>query len=599
MHAVQQSFPVLVYDGDCGFCRYWVAYWVRLTGPRVIYRPYQEAAADYPDIAPEEFSRAIYLFMPNGQVTHGADAAFRVLATVAGHGGFAWCYRRVPGFAWLAEFAYGFISRHRVTAARVSRVLWGPLRLPAEHSAVAGLFLRLLGFIYLAAFWSFGVQALGLIGADGVLPLHLMLARAEEALGTSAYFALPTLFWLSHTDIAIQIACWLGVVSAGGLVLGIAKRACLILCYVLYLSLFYGGQEFMGFQWDLLLLEVGFLAIFLVHGSTLVVWLFRWLTFRFLLLAGLPKLQSGDPTWWNLTALQYHFETQPLPTPLAWFARELPATVLRVGTGYALLLELVLVFLVFSPRRPRMLLAAATVLFQLLIIATGNYNFFNLLTIALCVLLLDDAALQRILPKRWLSHVRCATLPYARWRQRSATALAAVYLTLGIVQIYEQVYRAPVYGPLHSLYAHIAPLRLVNGYGLFANMTTSRPEIVIEGSNDGREWFEYGFRYKPGELQKPPAWNIPHQPRLDWQMWFAALGSAEQNPWFGNFLLRLLQASPAVLKLLETNPFPDAPPKFVRALLYDYRFTSRTERAASGAWYRRELTGLYYPAVSL
>lgn len=593
------SRPLLVFDGECGFCRYWVQYWQQLTGDRITYQPYQAVAEHFAELTTADFARSIYLFLPDGTVARGADAAFKVLASVEGHGTLAWWYRHLPGFAWLAEAAYGFIARHRVAAARVSRVLWGPARVPATHLLAAGLFLRLLGLVYLAAFLSLGVQATGLIGVDGISPLHLFLARAHAALGARAAWELPTFLWLAHSDLAIRSLCWLGAVVSAGILCGVARRVNLVLAFALYLSLFYGGQQFMGFQWDLLLLEVGFLAIFLVNGSNLVVWLFRWLAFRFLWLAGVPKLQSGDPTWWNLTALQYHFETQPLPAPLAWFAHELPAGVLRAGTGYALLVELVLVFLVFAPRRVRMVPAAATALFQLLIIATGNYNFFNLLTLLLCLLLLDDSALQTVLPQRWSRYLALAPAPYSRRKHRFALGMAALYVTLGAVQIYEQLTRSDAWPPLHALSQTLAPLRLVNGYGLFANMTTTRPEIVIEGSHDAREWFEYGFRYKPGELRKAPRWNIPHQPRLDWQMWFAALGRAEQNPWFGNLLLRLLQGAPPVLALFETNPFPDAPPTHLRALLYQYRFTTRAERAVSGEWYQRELAGLYFPAVSL
>jgi hypothetical protein len=310
------------------------------------------------------------------------------------------------------------------------------------------------------------------------------------------------------------------------------------------------------------------------------------------------KLLSGDASWRTLTALDYHFWTQPLPTPLAWHAAQLPHSLLAGGTAAALVVELAIVFLIFVPRRPRAVAACCVLLFQALIMLTGNYNFFNLLTVSMCVFLLDDAALRRWLPPRLASWVKHRAPQPGRAATTIATALALVVVPVGVDRMAQTLLHTdlPVAGVLAEL---ASPLMIVNRYGLFAVMTTARPEIVIEGSRDGQEWREYVFRYKPGPLQRRPPWTGPHQPRLDWQMWFAALGDFRQNPWFVRLMLRLLEGSPSVLALLESDPFPESPPKFVRARLYGYRFADEATHRANGQWWSRELAGWYFPQVSL
>jgi predicted DCC family thiol-disulfide oxidoreductase YuxK len=595
---MSQARPTLVYDGDCGICRYWVDYWQGLTGERVIYRPYQEAAVDFPAIPPEAFQHAIQLIEPDGKVYSGAAATYRVLRHVPGRGAWWWLYAHVPGFAVVSERSYAFIARRRGPLNRVSKLLWGPALEPERYELVSWVFLRLLGAIYLAAFVSLGVQILGLVGHAGVLPLGDHLGAARHALGDTAYRILPTLFWLDSSDASLLAGCVVGAFLGLLVILNRSTRAALIGLFVLYLSYFYAGQDFTGFQWDLLLLEAGFLAIFLSSGSRIVIWLYRWLVFRYLFLAGAAKLLSGDPTWRDFTALEYHFWTQPLPTPLAWYAAELPDWLLIGATAATLLVELGIVFLIFLPRRPRAVAACCIALFQALIVLTGNYNFFNLLSIAMCVLLLDDASLRRFLPRRLVMRLRHRVRQPGRAATMIATALALVIVPVGLNRICLSLTGSglPVARALQQL---VSPLMIVNAYGLFAVMTTSRPEIVIEGSADGQVWREYVFRFKPGPVTRRARWSIPHQPRLDWQMWFAALGDRTDNPWFESLMRRLLEGSPPVLALFEADPFPDRPPKYVRALLYDYRFADSSTRAATGQWWVRQLAGLYFPQVSL
>jgi predicted DCC family thiol-disulfide oxidoreductase YuxK len=592
------SLPTLVYDGDCAICRYWVVYWQGLTDGRIVFRPYQEAATDFPAIPRQAFQQAIQLIESDGRVYSGAAATFRVLRHAPGRSLWWWCYAHLSGFAAMSEWAYAFFARRRGLLNRLTKLLWGPALLAESYALVSAVFLRLLGVIYIAAFASLGVQILGLIGHAGILPVGDYLVAAHEALGNSVYRILPSVFWFNSSDAALVAGTVVGVVLGLLVVADRWTRPALIGLFVLYLSYTYAAQDFMSFQWDTLLLEVGFLAIFLTGGSRIVVWLYRWLLFRYLFLAGVVKLLSGDPTWRDLTALEYHFWTQPLPTPLAWYAAQLPVRLLVAGTAATLIVELGTVFLIFLPRRPRAIAACCVLVLQTLIVLTGNYNFFNLLTMLLCVFLFDDAALRRLLP-RWLESRTTARAPLpGRTATVVATALALVVAPVGLNRIWQTLTHKdlPVLGALTRA---VSPLFIVNPYGLFAVMTTSRPEIVIEGSADGQVWREYVFRYKPGPLFRPALWNIPHQPRLDWQMWFAALGSVKENPWMISLMWRLLQASPPVLELLDSNPFADGPPKYVRAQLYEYRFADQATHAATGQWWVRRLEGLYFPVVSL
>ncbi len=595
---MSEGLPTLVYDGDCDICRYWVNYWQELTSEHIRYRPYQEAAESFPAIPRNAFEQAIQFIEPDGRVYSGAAATFRVLRLAPGRAAWWWCYSHLPGFAPASEWAYAFLGHRRGLLNRVSRFLWGPALQAERYSLVTWVFLRLFGAIYVAAFASLGVQILGLIGHAGILPLGEYLEAAHGTLGNSAYRILPSLFWMNSSDTALVAGTVLGVLLGLLVVVDRWTRPALIGLFMLYLSYAYAAQEFLSFQWDALLLEVGFLAIFLTGGSRIVIWLYRWLVFRYIFLAGVVKLLSGDPTWHGLTALEYHFWTQPLPTPLAWYAAQLPPWLLTAGTAATLIIELGAVFLIFLPRRLRAAAACSVLLLQLLIVLTGNYNFFNLLTMLLCVFLFDDASLRRSIP-RWLgSRMRNPCRPTTGAATISATMLALIVVPVGVNRIWQTFVHTelPVFG---SLTRAVSPLLIVNPYGLFAVMTTVRPEIVIEGSADAQVWREYVFRYKPGPLTRPPSWNIPHQPRLDWQMWFAALGDVRQSPWMISLMRRLLEGSPTVLALFDSNPFGSAPPIYVRAQLYYYRFADRPTHSLTGQWWVRRSEGLYFPEVSL
>ena len=392
--------PLLIYDGDCGFCAYWARYWEKLTGDSVDYRPYQQVRPQYPAIPEAEFQRAVQFIAPDGRQASGAEASFLTLSHAPGKEFWLALYRHLPGFAPVSERAYAHIARRRPAFFRLSLMLWGRGHEPPAYALTSFLFLRLFGLIALCAFISFAVQAQGLIGSRGILPLAELVDALAPRLGVARFVLVPMVFWLNDSDLAISAVCWAGAAFSVMLVLNLLPRLSLVLIYALYLSLLYAGQTFMTFQWDTFLLETAVVAFLMSLSPTIGVWLARWLLFRFIFMSGVVKLISGDPNWRNLSALSYHFLTQPLPTPLAWYAAQLPAAVLKAATGAMFFVELVLPFLIFCPRRLRFVAAFGILILQSCILLTGNYNWFNLQTMLLCLPLFDDAALRRLLPHR-------------------------------------------------------------------------------------------------------------------------------------------------------------------------------------------------------
>ncbi len=467
------------------------------------------------------------------------------------------------------------------------------------------LFLRLLGAIYLIAFVSFWAQMKGLIGSHGILPAEIFMHAAHEQI-PGEWWRLPTLAWFEASDTFLNGLCAVGVVGSILLMVGVVPTLVTFLLWLLYLSLVSVGGEFLSFQWDNLLLETGFLAIFLSplrlwsRPSTdpepfpVAVWLVRWLLFRLMLESGLVKLLSGDPTWRGLTALTYHYETQPLPTWIGWYVHQLPEWFQRISVGTVFAVELIVPFFVLGPRRLRWIAFWILIPFQILIGLTGNYGFFNLLTIVLCILLLDD---QRLGRHPVVESEKPLSVFQQTGRVFAAIVAVAIFAFSGL-QLAGMIFgRDELPESLIEVLHAASPFRTINRYGLFAVMTTSRPEILLEGSYDGQTWKAYDFKWKPGALNEHPRFVEPHMPRLDWQMWFAALGSCRRNPWFVSFMRRVLEGEPTVLKLLASNSFSEAPPNYIRASLYDYHFTTWTEKRADGNWWWREPKGLYCPVM--
>ncbi|XP_074997112.1 lipase maturation factor 2 isoform X1 [Calonectris borealis] len=578
------------------------------------------------------------------------------------------------------------------------------------------LFLAGLAAAYLAAFASLYVQIPGLYGRDGILPARKVLRLSGKGLWEQLR-DFPTLLWLSprlglDTELGMELLCLLGVLASFGALLFEPLRDSLLfaLLRVLYLSLYQVGQVFLYFQWDSLLLEAGFLAVLVAPLRLLkwrstawrahdgvTFWLVRWLLFRLMFASGVVKLTSRCPTWWGLTALTYHYETQCIPTPGAWFAHQLPVWFQKFSVVATYVIEIAVPLLFFAPiRRLRLFAFYSQVLLQVLIILTGNYNFFNMLTIVLAFSLLDEEHMGRWLGRSkrkqastwppslwavlstllelsayglllywsiqcfgleiswekrlldskvaftyhefttWLRAVtlplvglgflslsweilsamyRCACVRGCFWKLWAALQWAVfATATMGMFAIslvpftyidYES--NGKLWPGIHQMFNAVERFQVVNSYGLFRRMTGvgGRPEVVLEGSYDKQTWTEIEFMYKPGNVSTAPPVVAPHQPRLDWQMWFAALAHHSSSPWFTSFVYRLLQGKKDVIRLVQVDesryPFSAQPPIYIRAQLYKYWFTGSAEGSGEGPvpWWRRQHVQEFFPAVSL
>lgn len=593
--------PVMIYDGDCGFCVRWIERWRRITLGRIDYEPYQTAASRYPSIDPRAFGRAVHLIEPGGHVTRGAAAVFRALWLAAQRRWPWWAYENVRGFAAVTETVYNAIARHRTAADRVDRLLLGRGVEPTSYQLTRQIFLRLLAVVYAIAFISLWVQIDGLVGSHGIMPVHSFLKAIGAQVGPERFWELPTLVWLNSSDSFLHVLCGGGVAAAMLIIAGIAQLPALVAAFAFYLSLAIAGQDFLSFQWDSLLLEAGFLAIFFApwqlwrrgpEPSRIILWMLRWLLFRLMFMSGVVKLSSGDLTWHAWTALRYHYMTQPLPTWTSWYFYQAPAWFATFSCGVVFFCELIVPFLICGPRRVRILAMWILIPFQCLIAGTGNYGFFNILAIVLCLLLPDDAFWRWLLrrkpaPEREIARAR---LRWPFW----ITAPLSILLLMVTVPICISAFGWEISWPQTVVHLDewLEPAHIVSRYGLFAIMTTQLPEIEIEGSNDEVVWKPYVFKWRPGDVNEAPRFTTPHMPRLDWQMWFAA-NDPETEPWVLMFMRRILLGSQPVLDLLRSDPFPEHPPKYLRAVRYDYHFTDKAQRRESGAWWRRERLGIY------
>jgi hypothetical protein len=436
------------------------------------------------------------------------------------------------------------------------------------------------------AFVSLAVQVRRLVGAHGLLPAGELLAPPHTLLDT------PTVFWLDHRDGTLVGAAIAGAVFSLGLVLNFAPRWCLLVLWALYLSFVTVGQTFLSFQWDNLLLEAGLLALFITPRGLrprdpppphpLAVFLLLWLLFRLHVESGLAKLLLGDPTWRDLTAMEAYYETAPLPTWIGWWAHQMPVSAHRATALATYVVELGLPLLLWGPRVARAVAVAGMLAFQVGVALTANYGFFNYLTAALLLLALDDRQLGRP-----------ATADDSAPRRSPVLAMAAVVLVaLSVAEFLPFVPAARgLEAAVRPFRRAVAPFRSVNAYHLFAQMTLVRREPVIEGSADGITWLPYELRWEPGDPVRAPAFVAPHQPRVDFQMWFVLLGAHPGAPWFDRLIERLGRDPAAVRPLFARDPFPVDPPRFLRVAVYRYRFTDRATRRATGAWWSRELLG--------
>ena len=602
--------PILYWDGDCGFCRRWVERWRSTTGDAVEYRTLQGAPAEVIAASGGEKLERIVLARPDGTLATGAAAA---LTSLAPHDTDArWmfaAYRHVPFFRPIAEACYRWIAEHRGFSAKLTSLLWGRSTEKPTYEISGWLLPRLLGAVFLCAFVSLWVQVDGLTGSRGILPVAAQLEAVSAHFAANnqplqAYAQFPSLLWFGASDTMLHVWLAVGSLASLALVLGWGPGLAALLAWACYLSFAAAIPVFLNFQWDALLLEAGFLLIFFVpwvgrnkFGSAaparlarLLVW---WLLFRLMFESGVVKLhgfdETGGNTWLDGTALDFHYFTQPIPVWLSWWFAQLPAWFHRLSLWAVFFIELVLPFFIFGPRRMRMAAFWGFSLLMVLIMASGHYGFFNLLTLTLCVALIDDASwpefIRRRLPEKhppqrttWPERIKRGILPWIG-------ALLIFLTTAQLLMVLRWVSPAtigPVLGPF-------APFRSANSYGLFSVMTTERPEITIEASADGVLWQAYRFRWKMEENDTSLPYFIPHMPRLDWQMWFAALeyrSSGQPPGWIMPLLGRLQEGSPPVLGLLESGGAAEMKPAFFRLRLEDFQFVDPATHRADGRYWQ-------------
>jgi hypothetical protein len=489
------------------------------------------------------------------------------------------------------------------------------------------IFLRALGLIYFSAFYALLFQIKGLIGPAGILPAADYLQAVGGALHSERFWFAPTLFWISATDHALMVACWVGLIASALLFFNVWPRAMLLVSFLCFISFVGAAQVFSGYQSDGMLLEAGFLSLFFAPEgfwpglgrdrppSRASIFLLRWEWFCIYFGSGVAKLASGDTSWRNFTAMDDYYQNGPLPTWIGWYVGHFPHWFHASAVFYTFAIELVLCWMLFLPRRFRIALFFIVTPFEISIILTANYAFLNYIVFSLGFLLLDDRFVEWIVPRpirgfiegtlaqtgnpevAALSAAGVATPLDSGRRMLTALRMCITGACLGLIFYATFVRLAPIV-PLPTKPAEmLAPLRIADGYGLFATMTHSRYEIEFQGSNDGKTWTAYPFRYKPQDPRKAPGIYAPYQPRFDWNLWFASLESWRQHRWVIWTEERLLDAQPQVLQLFAGNPFAGAPPQFVRAVIYQYWFTNQQTKRQQGTWWRRELLGQYAPEL--
>jgi hypothetical protein len=457
-------------------------------------------------------------------------------------------------------------------------------------------FQRSLGIAYLIAFICALNQFRPLLGEHGLLPVPLFVRQVS-------FHETPSLFFFAPKDWAFAMAAWLGIALSLLVVAGVAERftsgfnaLVWAAMWVLYISFVNVGQIFYAFGWESILLEAGFFAMFLgarsVETPIVVIYLLRWLEFRIMFGAGLIKIR-GDSCWRDLTCLDYHYETQPMPNPLSWYFHSAPEWTHKAGVAFNHFSELAVPFLYFLPQSFASIAAVLTIVFQGTIFASGNLSWLNFLTMVLAIPAIDGRYLAAIVPFR-----APALVATARAHQYLAISLAILVAILSIRPIENML------SPRQVMNTSFNPFHLVDTYGAFGSITRQRFEVVVEGTTDmivtpSTEWKEYEFKGKPNDTGRMPPQIAPYHLRLDWLMWFAAMSSYEDHPWFVNFMAKLLENDKPVLSLLKSNPFPDQAPKFVRAELYQYHFATAETHRRTGQWWTRTLAGPWFPEVSL
>jgi len=510
--------------------------------------------------------------------------------------------------------------------ASVINWLFDSQHAPANRLLPRWLFLRALGLIYFSAFFSLVFQIRGLIGPNGILPASEYLAAIAHAVGYERFWYFPTLLWFSSSSHMLLAICWIGMAASLLLAANFWPRGMLVVCFICFLSFVSAARDFSGYQSDGMLLEAGFIAYFFAPPSFRPGWgssnapsrasyfLLQWEWFRIYFESGAMKMLSGDLQWRHLTAMDEYYQNGPLPTWIGWYVEHLPHWFHASTAAATLGLELALVWMMFLPRRWRIILFLIVTPWEIGVILTANYTFLNYLVLVLGFLLIDDQFISHFLPARWkksLPNPAIATAPPEPAPERTRADLYRREFSLFKLSVAVLVFTWLFYAstaqliwmffpdaPLWAMPVQkIEPFRIANEYGLFAVMTPGRYEIEFQGSDDGQTWVAYPFRFKPQDVSKPPGIYAPYQPRFDWNLWFASLGAWRQYSFVPRTEVALLSGDADVLSLFAANPFPKAPPQQVRAVIWQYWFTSMRERREHGVWWRRELLGLYAPVI--
>ncbi len=529
--------------------------------------------------------------------------------------------------SWLKQDHYSPSASERL--AHAIKWLLGPETSDATHPGhlwPRWIFLRALGFIYFSAFYSLIVQIRGLLGPGGILPAGDYLQAVSAAIHSQRFWYAPSLFWFGSGDHALMVVCWIGLTASVLIFVNVWPRASLFVCLLCFLSFVSTARDFSGYQSDGMLLEAGFIALFFAPpgflpglgrahpASRASLYLLRWEWFRIYFESGLAKMLSGDYSWRHFTAMDDYYQNAPLPTWIGWYVGHFPHGFHASAVFYTLAVELVLVWMLFLPRRFKIAIFWIVAPFEISIILTGNYAFLNYIVFFLGFLLLDDRFVEWVVPQRIRSlfdRERTAVEPADKalakdWRAIWRKQLAPLRMTIAGICLFLVFYSAtsqlvlmliPGFPVSEYLIDRLEPFRIANRYGLFAVMTHARYEVEFQGSTDGTTWTPYPFRYKPQDPSKAPGIYAPYQPRFEWNLWFASLG-----PWQDyRFVIwteeRLLQNSPDVLRLFAKNPFPGGPPKMVRSVIYQYWFTDMKTKRETGMWWRRTLLGDYAPRL--
>jgi lipase maturation factor 1 len=493
--------------------------------------------------------------------------------------------------------------------------------------------LRALAAIYFSAFYSLLFQIKGLIGPSGIMPARDYLAAvAQQAASTRIWYA-PTLFWLSSSSHMLMAVTWIGLAASIIAFVNVWPRLSFFVCFVCFLSFVTAASEFSNYQSDGMLLEAGFIALFFAPRglnpglgavsppSRASLFLLQWEWFRIYFESGMVKLVSGDRQWRTLSAMDQYYQNGPLPTWIGWYVQHLPHWFQAASAAGTLVMELAIVWMLFLPRRARIICFFIVTPWEVGVIVTANYTFLNYLVLSLGFLLLDDTFLQRILPARLRRFLAADVRPqndeaaaststgftHMRFTRSLRGHFSAILLACTAVMLSWIFYDTTAEmiaipfrdSPLPTLPIEMLEhLRIANQYGLFAVMTNGRYEIEFQGSNDAENWTPYPFRYKPQALNESPRIYAPYQPRFDWNLWFASLGDWRQDNLVPLTEERLLQNDKDVLALFRGNPFAQSPPRYVRAVLWQYWFTTGQEKRATGNWWRRQFLGLYAPVLT-